>query len=81
MQDTRFRGRALLLRWPPPLMLCSSARLEQTPDTRKVNGSNPFRATTHASLAQQAEQLPCKQKVRGSIPRTGTNNEDSSLEA
>lgn len=40
---------------------------------RRVAGSNPA-GETNAAIAQLVERLPCKQDVRGSIPRGGTNS-------
>ena len=40
-------------------------------DMEEVVGSLPTR-TTQAFVAQQVEQLPCKEKVAGSIPVKGS---------
>ena len=53
--------------------------VEQRTENPSVGGSIPPQGTTIAGVAQSAEQLICNQPVAGSIPVTGSTDNDTIL--
>ena len=62
------------VRLPAPFSSRSSAGSEHAATDRRVKGSNPFGRAILAGVAQLTERLPCKQRVRGLNPRSGSTD-------